>query len=73
MAKNLQSKLPESDTLVVQDINDEVLERFVKDAGERGGGARVRIAGNPAEAAGGSVSGFLVLFFEVLSVLSVCV
>lgn len=54
MAKNLQKKLPPTDTLLVQDINSDATRRFVAEVAH--GGAAVRIASSPAEAADGSVS-----------------
>jgi hypothetical protein len=55
MAKNLQKKLPPTDTLLVQDINAEATKRFAAEVAGSGG-AQVKIAASPVEAADGSVS-----------------
>ena len=34
MAKNLRAKIPSSDTLVIRDVNDEAVERFVAESKE---------------------------------------
>lgn len=56
MAKNLQKKLPATDVLLIQDINTEATKRFADEVATAGGGAQVKIAASPAEAADGSVS-----------------
>lgn len=56
MAKNLQKKLPTTDVLYIQDINTEATKRFADEVATAGGGAQVKIAASPAEAADGSVS-----------------
>jgi hypothetical protein len=56
MAKNLQKKLPSTDVLLIQDINAEATKRFADEVATGGGGAQVKIAASPAEAADGSVS-----------------
>lgn len=56
MAKNLQKKLPTTDVLLIQDINTEATKRFADEVATAGGGAQVKIAASPAEAADGSVS-----------------
>ena len=53
MAKNLQKKLPPTDTLLVQDINSEATMRFASEVSNNGG-AEVKIANTPAEASNGS-------------------
>ena len=55
MAKNLQKKLPATDVLLIQDINAEATKRFAEEVATAGG-AQVKIAASPAEAADGSVS-----------------
>lgn len=50
MARNLRNKLPESDTMVIHDVNPAVTEQFVKEVG------RVSIAENVRELAEKSVS-----------------
>lgn len=55
MAKNLQKKLPPTDTLLIQDINSDATARFVAEIAQTGGAA-VRVASSPAEASDGSVS-----------------
>ena len=48
MAKNLRAKLPEGDTLVINDINKDATAQFVKEALPAGG---VKIAESPREVA----------------------
>jgi hypothetical protein len=56
MAKNLQSKLPSSDTLVVQDINKDATAAFLKETQSASGGATVKVADSAHEACEQSVS-----------------
>lgn len=56
MAKNLQSKLPSTDTLLIQDINLEATSRFVEEIQLASTGASVRVASSVREAAENSVS-----------------
>ena len=56
MAKNLQAKLPTSDTLRIYDINAESIERFAKETKALGSGASVQVSANVREAAEDSVS-----------------
>ncbi|KAH8819122.1 3-hydroxyisobutyrate dehydrogenase-like protein [Xylogone sp. PMI_703] len=51
MAKNLQSKLPLSDTLRIYDVNSDALNKFVNEAKSSSSGAQVVIASNVKEAA----------------------
>lgn len=51
MAKNLRNKLPESDTLVIQDINQDATASFAKEAS-----GKVEIAQSVREVAEKSVS-----------------
>lgn len=60
MAKNLQKKLPSTDTLLIQDINSEATKRFVAEVADSGGAA-VKIAASPAEASDGSETVITVL------------
>lgn len=53
MAKNLRTKIPESDILVICDANAETTKRFVAEQA----GKRVEIASSPRELAEKSVSG----------------
>jgi len=55
MARNLQSKLPSSDTLLIQDINVDATKRFMEEADTASGGATVRIANDVREASENSV------------------
>jgi hypothetical protein len=62
MAKNLRAKIPASDTLIVRDINEDAMKRFVAEAQEAarstGAGAGeglVEIAENAREVAEKSV------------------
>jgi len=61
MAKNLQSKLPSTDTLVIQDINTIATERFVEEAQAQSSGASVKIASSVREAAENSETVITVL------------
>jgi len=56
MARNLQAKLPPSDTLRVFDINTESIQKFAKETKASGSGAAVKIAATAREAAEDSVS-----------------
>ena len=56
MARNLQSRLPASDTLLIQDINTGAMKRFVEETDSQPGGAAVRVANNVREASEHSVS-----------------
>ena len=56
MARNLQAKLPSSDTLRVFDINTESIQKFANETKALGSGAAVKIAANAREAAEDSVS-----------------
>ncbi|PGH18408.1 3-hydroxyisobutyrate dehydrogenase [Helicocarpus griseus UAMH5409] len=47
MAKNLRSKIPQSDTLLICDSNSEVTQQFLKE----GSGLKVEVAGGPHELA----------------------
>ncbi|MBE3049038.1 hypothetical protein IMZ48_42375 [Candidatus Bathyarchaeota archaeon] len=56
MAKNLQKKLPASDTLRVFDINRAAADALVKEVGEASaGGAAVEVSGSALDAARDSV------------------
>jgi ornithine cyclodeaminase/alanine dehydrogenase-like protein (mu-crystallin family) len=55
MAKNLQSKLPPSDTLRVYDINPDSVKRFTEEVSLQGTGAAVKSASSAREAAEDSV------------------
>ncbi len=56
MARNLQSKLPSSDTLRVFDINAQSTQKFAEETKALGTGAAVTIATSVREAAEDSVS-----------------
>jgi hypothetical protein len=56
MARNLQAKLPSSDTLRVFDINAKSIERFANETKALGSGAAVKVAANARDAAEDSVS-----------------
>lgn len=51
MAKNLRAKIPERDTLVINDVNSEATAKFVEEVGKG-----VEIVGTPREVAERSVS-----------------
>lgn len=55
MARNLQAKLPSSDTMKVYDINPEMVERFTNDTKALTSGAAVEAVGNVRDAAEDSV------------------
>lgn len=64
MAKNLRAKIPATDTLVIRDVNEDAMKRFVEEAREtaKGTGAtedayKVEVAGCAREVAEKSVSG----------------
>jgi 3-hydroxyisobutyrate/3-hydroxypropionate dehydrogenase len=71
MARNLQAKLPSSDTLRIYDINPQTLERFANETKALSGGASVEIAENVREAAENSV-GPLVLAQSIYIPSSAC-
>ncbi|KAL1979284.1 hypothetical protein VTN96DRAFT_6312 [Rasamsonia emersonii] len=48
MAKNLRAKIPASDTLIIRDVNKDVMQRFVEETKTAGS---VEIADNPREVA----------------------
>jgi 3-hydroxyisobutyrate dehydrogenase len=70
MARNLQAKLPPSDTIRVYDINAASMQRFVDETKALSSGAAVEVAGNVREAAEDSVSSpqsyYCVCFFALL-------
>lgn len=53
MARNLQKNLPSTDTLLIQDINVDAMNKFVSEAQA---GASIKIAASVREAAENSVS-----------------
>lgn len=55
MAKNLQAKLPASDTLRIYDINTESINRFAQETKALGTGAAVTTADGVRDAAEDSV------------------
>lgn len=55
MARNLQAKLPSSDTMKVYDINPKMVERFTNDTKALTSGAAVEAASNVRDAAEDSV------------------
>ncbi|TVY78326.1 putative 3-hydroxyisobutyrate dehydrogenase [Lachnellula suecica] len=61
MARNLQAKLPSSDTLRVYDINAESLERFANETKALSSGAAVEVATNSRDAAENSETTITVL------------
>ncbi|EHL02544.1 putative 3-hydroxyisobutyrate dehydrogenase, mitochondrial [Glarea lozoyensis 74030] len=61
MAKNLQAKLPPSDTLRIYDINTESVNQFASEAKASSGGAAVQVASNVHEAAEDSETTITVL------------
>jgi len=61
MARNLQAKLPSTDTLRIYDINTESVERFAKETKALGSGAAVETASSVREAAEDSETTITVL------------
>lgn len=55
MARNLQAKLPASDTLRVFDINTEMANKFAQETKALGNGAAVTVADGVRDAAENSV------------------
>jgi uncharacterized protein YbjQ (UPF0145 family) len=64
MARNLQAKLPSSDTLRIYDINPDSIERFANETKALGSGAVVQIAATVREAAEDSVSFPMIIVVE---------
>lgn len=63
MAKNLRAKIPVTDTLVIRDVNEDVMKKFAeetkeiaKSTGTTEGTYKVEVAGGPREVAEKSVS-----------------
>lgn len=60
MAKNLQSKIPKADTLLINDRNAESTAQFVQEVGSgtqtEGMGAEIEVLGNPRDVAERAVS-----------------
>jgi len=61
MARNLQAKLPSTDTIRIYDINSESVERFAKETKALGSGAAVETASSVREAAEDSETTITVL------------
>lgn len=59
MAKNLQSNLPSTDILLVQDINTEATKRFLEDVKSASRGAMVKVAASVREVSEDSVGLFI--------------
>lgn len=66
MARNLQAKLPSSDTIRIFDINAESIERFANETKGLSNGAAVEIASNSRDAAENSVSTSHSYYFYLL-------
>jgi 3-hydroxyisobutyrate/3-hydroxypropionate dehydrogenase len=66
MARNLQSKLPASDSLRIYDINAQAIERFVNEA-KASSGASVQVADTVRDAAENSVGLSFVLPWQFFS------
>lgn len=57
MARNLRAKIPKSDTLVIYDVNEEVMQKFAGEAKAAGDGiGAVEIAGSARTVAETAVS-----------------
>lgn len=59
MARNLQAKLPASDTLRIYDINSESVKKFAQETKGLGNGAAVTVASTVRDAAEDSVRSVL--------------
>ena len=59
MAKNLRAKIPESDSMIVFDVNSASVERFVKEAEP----SKVEVAKGPRDVAQKSVSRTAIAFY----------
>lgn len=71
MARNLQAKLPPSDSLRIFDINREAVQRLAGEmAASQAGGASVELADSAADASKEAVSFFLYNLCPPLSVAS---
>lgn len=55
MARNLQAKLPASDTLRIYDVNTEMVKKFAQETKGLGNGAEVTVADGVRDAAEHSV------------------
>lgn len=55
MARNLQAKLPSSDTICIYDINPDSIKRFAEETKALSSGAAVKIASSVREAVEDSV------------------
>jgi ornithine cyclodeaminase/alanine dehydrogenase-like protein (mu-crystallin family) len=64
MARNLQAKLPSSDTIRVFDINADSIQKFANETKALGSGAAVKIVANAREAAEDAVSLLCNLFCQ---------
>jgi hypothetical protein len=69
MARNLQSKLPSSDTLVIQDINVDATKRFMEEAKATSSGATVWVATDVREVSENSVSFLQILHIPPISIM----
>lgn len=67
MARNLQSKLPASDTLRVYDINPQTIEKFLSESKASSSGAAVQGADTVRDAAENSVRSFLRITLRIPS------
>lgn len=67
MARNLRSKIPQSDTLIIHDRNSDATSRFVEETGSKG---KVEIAATPKDAAEKSVGDPIPNIFLVHVVMS---
>jgi hypothetical protein len=72
MARNLQAKLPSSDTLKIYDINSESVQRFANETKALSKGASVQVASTVREAAEDSVSLPLLALFLVMVFYYIC-
>jgi hypothetical protein len=59
MAKNLRAKIPRADTLIICDVNKDVLHKFVEEVDTPKRELNVRIAADAREVAEKSVSGII--------------
>jgi hypothetical protein len=63
MARNLLAKIPSSDNLIIRDVNDDVMQRFIQEANTAdtsNSASRVQIASSVREVAEKSVGNVFV-------------
>jgi hypothetical protein len=69
MAKNLRAKIPQADTLIICDVNKDVLHKFVEEVDTPKRELNIRIAADAREVAEKSVSGIISGLYCLLQLL----